>query len=57
MRYSGYDGGGPEGLPHSIIVTAEGTEGDAPCYRATSKTKSQRRKKIVPMSKNRQCRR
>jgi len=22
--------GGPEGLPHSIIVTAEGTEGDAP---------------------------
>src|SRR5688572_4852735 len=26
----GYDGGGPEGLPHSIIVTPEGTEGDAP---------------------------
>jgi DNA topoisomerase-6 subunit B len=26
----GNDGGGPEGLPHSIIVTAEGTEGDAP---------------------------
>src|SRR6185436_7040377 len=26
----GYDGGGPEGLPHSIIVTAEGTEGEAP---------------------------
>jgi len=26
----GRDGGGPEGLPHSIIVTAEGTEGDAP---------------------------
>jgi len=26
----GKDGGGPEGLPHSIIVTAEGTEGDAP---------------------------
>jgi DNA topoisomerase-6 subunit B len=26
----GYDGGGPEGLPHSIIVTADGTEGDAP---------------------------
>jgi DNA topoisomerase-6 subunit B len=26
----GYDSGGPEGLPHSIIVTAEGTEGDAP---------------------------
>jgi DNA topoisomerase-6 subunit B len=24
------DGGGPEGLPHSIIVTAEGPEGDAP---------------------------
>jgi DNA topoisomerase-6 subunit B len=22
--------GGPEGLPHSIIVTAEGTEGEAP---------------------------
>ena len=26
----GRDGGGPEGLPHSIIVTAEGTEGDVP---------------------------
>jgi DNA topoisomerase VI subunit B len=26
----GNDGGGPEGLPHSIIVTADGTEGDAP---------------------------
>ena len=26
----GYDGGGPEGLAHSIIVTPEGTEGDAP---------------------------
>jgi DNA topoisomerase-6 subunit B len=26
----GKDGGGPEGLPHSIIVTAEGTEGEAP---------------------------
>jgi DNA topoisomerase VI subunit B len=26
----GHDGGGPEGLPHSIIVTAEGPEGDAP---------------------------
>jgi len=26
----GYDGSGPEGLPHSIIVTAEGTEGEAP---------------------------
>jgi DNA topoisomerase-6 subunit B len=26
----GHDGGGPEGLPHSIIVTPEGTEGDAP---------------------------
>jgi DNA topoisomerase-6 subunit B len=26
----GKDGGGPEGLPHSIIVTSEGTEGDAP---------------------------
>ena len=25
----GYDGGGPEGLPHSIIVTPEGAEGDA----------------------------
>jgi len=24
----GRDGGGPEGLPHSIIVTAEGTEGE-----------------------------
>jgi DNA topoisomerase-6 subunit B len=26
----GQDGGGPEGLPFSIIVTPEGTEGDAP---------------------------
>jgi DNA topoisomerase-6 subunit B len=26
----GKDGSGPEGLPHSIIVTTEGTEGDAP---------------------------
>jgi len=26
----GHDGGGPEGLPHSIIVTADGIEGDAP---------------------------
>jgi len=26
----GTDGSGPEGLPYSIIVTAEGTEGDAP---------------------------
>jgi len=26
----GHDGGEPEGLPHSIIVTADGTEGDAP---------------------------
>ncbi|HEV8725523.1 MAG TPA: DNA topoisomerase VI subunit B [Candidatus Binatia bacterium] len=26
----GNDGSGPEGLPHSIIVTTEGTEGDAP---------------------------
>src|ERR671918_60730 len=26
----GRDGGGPEGLPHSIIVTLEGPEGEAP---------------------------
>jgi DNA topoisomerase VI subunit B len=26
----GRDGGGPEGLPHSIIVTADGVEGNAP---------------------------
>ena len=26
----GHAGGGPEGLPHSIIVTEEGAEGDAP---------------------------
>ena len=30
-RGAGHDDGGPEGLPHSIIVTAEGTEGEAPC--------------------------
>jgi DNA topoisomerase-6 subunit B len=26
----GRDGGGPEGLPHSIIVTPDGPEGEAP---------------------------
>jgi DNA topoisomerase-6 subunit B len=26
----GRNGGGPEGLPHSIIVTAEGVEGEVP---------------------------
>ena len=26
----GHDGGGPDGLPHSIIVTPEGPEGEAP---------------------------
>jgi len=30
----GHDGGGPEGLPHSIIVSAEGIEGDAPVLKA-----------------------
>ncbi len=30
----GHDGGGPEGLPHSIIVSAEGIEGDAPVLNA-----------------------
>src|SRR5713226_3132224 len=29
----GHDGGGPEGLPDSIIVTAEGIEGEAPDIR------------------------
>ena len=32
----GYDGGGPEGLPHSIIVTPEGTEGEAPPLEGTN---------------------
>jgi len=32
----GHDGGGPEGLPHSIIVTADGVEGDAPDLVKTS---------------------
>jgi DNA topoisomerase-6 subunit B len=31
----GRDGSGPEGLPHSIIVTAEGIEGDAPVVPST----------------------
>jgi len=26
----GHDGGGPEGLPHSIVVTPDGPEGEAP---------------------------
>jgi DNA topoisomerase-6 subunit B len=34
----GRDGGGPEGLPHSIIVTAEGTEGDAPVVPPTQQS-------------------
>ena len=34
----GRDGGGPEGLPHSIIVTAEGIEGDAPVVPATEQS-------------------
>src|SRR5262244_2574405 len=36
----GHDGGGPEGLPHSIIVTAEGTEGDAPVLNGDERTDS-----------------
>jgi DNA topoisomerase-6 subunit B len=32
----GHDGGGPEGLPHSIIVTEEGAEGDAPELASTA---------------------
>jgi len=32
----GRDGGGPEGLPHSIIVTADGVEGNAPDLVGTS---------------------
>ncbi len=34
----GYDGGGPEGLPNSIIVTAEGAEGDASILSGDSQT-------------------
>ncbi len=34
----GRDGSGPEGLPHSIIVTAEGIEGDAPVVPATEQS-------------------
>ncbi len=37
----GYDGGGPEGLPHSIIVTPEGTEGDAPVIEGRHDTAAQ----------------
>jgi len=34
----GHDGGGPEGLPYSIIVTAEGIEGDAPIVPPTQQS-------------------
>ena len=37
----GYDGGGPEGLPHSIIVTPEGTEGDAPVLEGRNEVPTQ----------------
>jgi len=37
----GHDGGGPEGLPHSIIVTAEGAEGDAPEVPITTATENE----------------
>jgi DNA topoisomerase-6 subunit B len=42
----GYDGGGPEGLPHSIIVTAEGTEGDAPVLEERDETLPQQEELI-----------
>ena len=37
----GYDGGGPEGLPHSIIVTPEGAEGDAPVLEGRNEVPTQ----------------
>jgi len=37
----GRDGGGPTGLPHSIIVTAEGTEGEAPVLSDDRQTNGQ----------------
>jgi DNA topoisomerase VI subunit B len=37
----GRDGGGPEGLPHSIIVTAEGIEGEAPVLPANEEDDSE----------------
>jgi DNA topoisomerase-6 subunit B len=43
----GYDGGGPEGLPHSIIVTAEGTEGDAPVLPSNEQNDVEARQVIV----------
>ena len=47
----GHDGGGPEGLPHSIIVTAEGTEGEALALPSNERNASRsRRKKSRPMS-------
>ena len=42
----GYDGGGPEGLPHSIIVTPEGTEGDAPVLEERDETLPQQEELI-----------
>jgi DNA topoisomerase-6 subunit B len=37
----GHDGGGPEGLPHSIIVTADGVEGDAPDLAGASQSSAE----------------
>ncbi len=38
----GRDGGGPEGLPHSIIVTADGIEGNAPAIEGRDEVPSAR---------------
>jgi DNA topoisomerase-6 subunit B len=37
----GHDGGGPEGLPHSIIVTADGVEGNAPDLAGASQSSAE----------------
>jgi DNA topoisomerase-6 subunit B len=40
----GYDGGGPEGLPHSIIITPEGPEGEAPALPAENSAENRESK-------------
>ena len=43
----GHDGGGPEGLPHSIIVTAEGIEGIAPELPAVARSEIEAAEEIA----------
>ena len=52
----GHDGGGPEGLPHSIIVTAEGPEGEAPVLPGEASRRAPARRTRAETSANRGAR-